>query len=364
MRRTIGIIVLVLGVVFVAGAGVVRWVVAPNMAQLPSDTNTTRMYDGTAAWLINPSVATGTRVGPGLLRNVPIQLRHTDRVVDTNGHSALVADERVVTVPGYTVADLKYLYGVDRRTFMPVDTYQKVVPASGVTFNWPMYTKPHDYTGWVQDTMMTTPLRYVATTQRGGVETYEFRTDGPAFPITDPVLGRMLPKSMTKAQLLELTPSLGLSTPQLLKLDKLMKSLPDPVPMSYRYRGEATFWVAPTSGLIVDMTQRDIRTSGVMVQGKFVPLAPLMDMTYSFTPQSVASAAADADKAVSDLHKIKVTLPVALLVLGGIFIVVGIALLLIRRRGRHADEPEPVTPEPVDDETLEKLLAPHEPIGV
>lgn len=362
MRRKLGVLVLVLGVVFAAGAGVVHWVVAPRMAQLPSDTNTTRVYAGTAAVLLNPTVPTGTTMGPGLLHDVAIQVVHNDQVLASEGHAALVADRRVVTMSGFTVADLNYRYAVDRRTFLPVDAYPEVVAARGVTFNWPMYTQPHDYTGWVQDTMRTTALRYVGTVRHAGITTYEFRTSGPAHPITDPVLGTMLPTSMTKQQLLELTPSLGLSTHQLLKLNALMKALPDPVPMTYRYRGEATFWVAPTSGLVVDMTQHDLRTSGVMVHGKFVALSPLMDMTYSFTPQTVAGAAGDAKKAMSDLHKIKVTVPVALLVLGAVLVVIGLALLVVRRRGRQVLRPEPA-PE-VDDETLEKLLEQHELIGV
>jgi hypothetical protein len=355
MRRKFGIFALVLGVLLVAGAGVVRWVVAPQLAQLPSDTNTTRMYSGTAAELFNPTITTGTRIGPGVLHNVPIEVKHNDRVIATDGHSALVVDQRVVTVPGYTVADLSYRYGVDRRTFMPVDTFPGVVDTTGVTFNWPMDTQKRDYTGFVQDTLQPTTLRFAGAVRHAGVETYKFQTSGPAAVITDRVLGRMLPDSMTKQQLLEVTPSLGLTKPQMLKLDTLMTTLPDPVPLTYTYTGDATFYVAPASGVVVDMTQHDVRTSGVMVSNQFVPLSNVMDMTYAFSPATVTGAVGDARKAISDLHKIRVVAPLALLVTGGAFLLVGLALVSRRRQQQ---------PPLVYDDALGQLLKPREHIGV
>lgn len=354
MRRRIGVVVLVVGVLVAAGAGVVAWLIAPRMAQLPDDTSTTRIYTGTASALINPSIASGTRVGPAVFHDVPIQVTHNDRVVATKGHAALVADRRIVTVPGFTVADLSYRYGVDRRTFLPADAFAGVVPAAGVTFNWPMNTQKRDYTGFVQDTMQPTTLRYVGAVTHAGVPTYEFRTSGTPAVITDPVLGRMLPDSMTKQQLLEITPSLGLTPRRLLQLDRLMTTLPDPVPLTYTYAGNATFYVAPASGLVVDMTQHEVRTSGVLVGNRFVPLADVMDMTYAFSPATVAGAAGDAHKAASDLRLIRVTAPRTLLATGIALLAVGV--LLVARRGPRA----PL----VYDDALARLLEPREHVGV
>src|SRR3954447_7234390 len=297
MRRVFGAVAAVLGVLLVVGAGVIHWAVAPSLAQLPGDTNTTRLYAGQASSLVNPTFATDVPSGPGVLHDVAIAIRHTTRVLETRGSDALVADRRVVTMPGYLVADLNYRSSVDRKSFQATRAFPNVLPATGLTFNWPMGAKPHDYVGWVQDTMRATPLRYVATVKHGGITTYKYTAQAGERVISDPVLGRTLPTSMSKADMLAMTPSLGLTTEQLLSLDKLMRTLPDPVPLTYTYRFASTFWIAPVTGIVVDMRQQEVRTTNIDTGTKLVPVSPIMDMTYAFTPASVVGAVSDARSA-------------------------------------------------------------------
>src|ERR1700746_343617 len=106
MRRKFGIVSLIIGILLVGFAPIVRWVIAPNMTVLPGDLNTTRVFSGTAAVLANPTALSGTTVGPAVLRNVPITVTHADKVVKTSGDNALVKDTRIVTMPGFTVANL------------------------------------------------------------------------------------------------------------------------------------------------------------------------------------------------------------------------------------------------------------------
>src|SRR5690242_14601592 len=131
MRRILGISAVVLGLLLVVAAGVTKWVIAPQVTQLPGSQNTTRTYAGIAAAMSNPMATQGVVLGPGLLRNVAVDVLHTDRVVSTRGHSAVVADRRLVTIPGFTVADLNVRYAVDRRTFQPVSGFTGVIPARG-----------------------------------------------------------------------------------------------------------------------------------------------------------------------------------------------------------------------------------------
>src|SRR3954454_9465061 len=104
MRRVFGAVAAVLGVLLVVGAGVNHWAVAPSLAQLPGDTNTIRLYAGQASSLVNPTFATDVPSGPAVLHAVGVAIRHTTSVLDTEGNDALVADRRVVTMPGYLVA--------------------------------------------------------------------------------------------------------------------------------------------------------------------------------------------------------------------------------------------------------------------
>ena len=350
MRRAFGVSAALLGVLLVVAAGVIRWVAAPSLAQLPGDTNTTRLYAGQAASLVNPTFATDVPSGPGVLHDINVGIRHTTTVLQTKGQKALVADRRVVTIPGGVAADLQYRYAVDRKSFQATSGFPGVVDAKGLTFNWPMGTKAHDYVGWVQDTTVTTPLHYIATMRHGGIETMKFTAQAGDTIISDPVLGRMLPASMSKADMLKLTPSLGLTKKQLLSLNELMGTLPDPVPLAYTYRFAATFYVAPASGIVVDMTQHEVRTTNIVNGTQLIPVAPIMDMTYAFTPATVAGAVSDAKSAADQLQLIRATLPLVALGTGFVLLLVGAALLLLPRRRQTPQVPEG----PWVDELLEQ----------
>ena len=351
MRRILSVSALVLGVLLIVLAGLAKWVVAPRMTMLPGDTDTLRVYTGTAAVMSNPTALTGTLYGPGLLRDVPVTVRHSDKVLRTDGRTALVLDKRVVSMPGYTVADLAYQFGIDRKTFLPAGDFTGADPARGVIFNFPMGTQQRDYQGWVPDIGRTTTLQYAGQQRVAGVDTYVFKADGPAYDITDPELLKILPPSMSKKDLLQLTPSLGYSKAKLLRLDKKLSALPDPVPMAYTYQGSATIWVAPDSGVIVDMIQHEVRTSEFVDGAKRIPASPVMDMTYRYTPATVAAAAQDAKDAIRGIQLIEVTLPLVLLGGGVVLLVLGWAL---RPRRRH--EPPAGIPEEAD---LYELVGTH-----
>jgi len=339
MHRRLAVVVTVLGLVLISGAGVVRWVVGPAMSKLPADTYTTRLYAGQATAFVNPTFATDVPSGPGVLHDVAIGVRHTTKVLDTTGSKALVADRRVITLSSGVAADLSYRYAVDRKTFQGTTGFPGAVAATGLTFNWPMGTGQHDYTGWVQDTLMTTPLHYVATVRHGGIQTYEFTAQAGDQIISDPVLNRVLPASMSKTDMLRLTPSLGLSHRQLLALNAVMTKAPDPVPLGYTYRFASTFWIAPDSGIVVDMRQHDVRTTNIVTKTGLVPVAPIMDMTYAFTPPTVTGAVDDAKSAADQLDLVNTTLPLAALLVGVALLLAGV-VLFATPRGRHPQAPE------------------------
>jgi len=340
MRRVVGVVVIVVGLLLVSAAAATRWVIAPAMSKLPGDTLTTRLYAGQAAALVNPTFATDVPSGPGVLHDVDITVRHTTQVLDTTSDVALVSDRRIVAMPGAVVADLGYRYAVDRKTFQASHGFPRTVAANGLTFNWPMDTQRHDYTGWVQDTLMTTPLHYVATVRHGGIRTYEFTARAGDQLISDPVMSRMLPARMSKVDMLRLTPSLGLTHKQLLALDKVMAKAPDPVPLGYTYRFAATFWVAPASGIVVDMRQHETRTTNIVTAGGgLVPVAPIIDMSYAFTPASVTGAVNDARSAADKLNLITTTIPLVALLVGVALVGTGLTVVAGAHR-RRAQPPE------------------------
>ncbi len=65
MRRSLGVVVLVLGLLLVVAAPVMRWYVAPQLATAPTDESFSSPAEGTAAVLFD--LATGQPV-----QNVPL----------------------------------------------------------------------------------------------------------------------------------------------------------------------------------------------------------------------------------------------------------------------------------------------------
>ena len=340
MRRKIGFGFVILGVLLVAFAPVARWSIAPRLTVLPGDLNTTRVYTGTAAVLANPTALSGTTVGPAVLRNLPITVTHSDKAIDTTSKNALITDKRVITVPGFTVAALTYNLSVDRKTFQSNQAIAAVAPARGLVFNWPIGTNKHNYTGWVSDSGTTTVMKYAGTATRGGVSTYVFTTTVPASRITDSQLLKLLPASATKAELMRQVPAFGFSMAKLTQLNTLMATLPDPVPLAYTYAMTGTFYIAPKTGVVVDLKWHETRAVNFVTGATLVPLAPIMDMSWTSTPATLAAAANDARDNASKMSLITDTVPLVSLIVGVAFVVVGIVLAAVRRR----NEPPIETP--------------------
>jgi hypothetical protein len=356
MRKVSGIAALVLGLVLIAASGVVRFSLADKLAVMPGDLETQRIYTGTAAVLVNPSSLTGVTIGPGILRNVPITVRHYTEAIDTKGNAALVHDERIVSAGSWIAADLNYRFGIDRKTFSHAGGFPDLAKSNGLTINWPIGTNKHDYIGWIIDAQRAAPVSFLGTAKRGGIETYVFRAVIPTMRIRDPELLKILPPEMSKKQLLQLTPSLELPLKKLKHMDKVLSRLPDPVPLAYTYSNVSTFWVAPATGVVVDHVQHEIRSVGFLKGNKFIPSNALMDMTYRFTPATVKAAAQDAKDGAAQLKLIRSTAPLVALVAGVVLTLLGLVLLVWRRR-------RPITPAgPPPIETIP--AKPREPAGV
>jgi hypothetical protein len=322
--RTIGSIVgLAVGATLVLSAGVVRWGVAPARAVLPGDTDTTRTYTGVAATLMNPAALTSTTSGPLVLRNVPITVTHRTRVLATKGGNALVSDAKSVQAGGRTVAAVDQRYAVDRTDLTRGSGYPDVVEQSGITFNWPIRAQAHDYTGWVSDTRRTAPLHYTGRAERGGVPTYVFTTTTAPAAITDPQVLASLPASEPKAALPQLAAGLDLPAAQLAQLVSVLPSLPDPVRLSYTYQVSATYWVQPSSGIVVDLEQHEVRTLALDVAGLAVPVTRVMDISFTSPAATLAAAAADARDRGNAVTLIYGRLPLGLLVAGLVLLLAG-----------------------------------------
>jgi hypothetical protein len=333
MRKAMAAAAVGIGLLLMVAAGLLRWVLAPVVAVLPADTNTVRVYTGSAASLLNPLAVAAHQYGQLLLANVPIQLVHRVRVLATNGSSALVSDSRVVTTSGLTVANVDYRYAVNRRGLGRGSGFSGVLRQTGVTFNFPIRTGPHDYVGWVPDTRTTARLAYAGSTLRGGQQTFVFHARVAPTRLVDPQQLRVLPHTLTKAALVALAAHLSVPPAQLALLRAALPKLPANLPLGYTYQSEATYYVAPSSGIVVDLYEHDIRRMTLDLGSSHVPLVAVSDWTFHSTPATLAAAEKDARQKGAAIDAIYLSVPLAVLVVGLALVAAGIlGLSLLRPR--------------------------------
>jgi hypothetical protein len=338
--KGIGWVLAVVGVVLVVAGLAVMLAIVPGMKKLPADTDTTRSYEGTMTTIVDPATFEATN-------DLPIALeRHFS---GTDGDLALVKEERLMTTGGQPLQQGVNHYAVDRATMLWSDDYPEewaenegFWPREGYVIGWPMGTEQQDYTGWSDDYMATVPLTFVEESvhERSGMTLYKFTSASDPQPIVDQVVqGMGVPTELPKEQLAFLLGQADLGAATLQLLPDLLGQLPATVPLGYYYDYEGTYWVDPTTGIIVDTEKRETRTVGLsadavagtaLAQLPEEQLAalrlPLMDFTYTATDVSVEEAKSDAEDAAGTLQLYGTTLPIVAIVAGAVLLLLGLAL--------------------------------------
>jgi hypothetical protein len=86
--------------------------------------------------------------------------------------------------------------------------------------------------------------------------------------------------------------------------------------------------VAPKSGIIVDLTQQDVRTLNLTVAGQTVPVTPIMDLTFTSPANTLAAAVSDAKDKGNKVDLLYTEMPLWLGVIGGVLVLGGLAGLV------------------------------------
>ena len=334
-KATWGIVLAILGVLSIAAAAILSWVVVPMRKELPADTLEVRHFDGTAKLLLNAQALTGGDLRDAVLANVPVTADVTVKVLATAGDAAQVSNSNVLMAGGQTLGQTSATYALDRKsleatTNIPSDW--NVEQHQGLALGFPIGVEKKDYTGWVSDTQMTTPIKYEREENKGGVNTYVYTSTVDAAPIKDESVLANLPKALSQSALGGLSAVLPLTDQQKATLAQVLPRLDDPIPLSYSYESTSTYWVEPTTGIVVDTDTEEIRKAGIGGTGGAVLAAvPISDVTTKFTDQQVTDAANEASAKKNSLNLYGSTLPWILAGAGVVLLVVGLALLLTGR---------------------------------
>jgi hypothetical protein len=325
----------VIGLVLLIVAGLMAWWITPSyIARMPSSYDKTRTYDATIRTLFNPAaLATGNLAG-AIKTGLPATISETVKVQQTSGNTALVQDTRNIAVAGAAVGQTVSPYALDRQTLEATSSHPSnwsVIPATGLTVSWPLGAKQQNYTGWVYQTDTTTTLRYVKQVQQGGINTYEYQATVAPTLIKNPQLLASLPKSLPVSLLPGLRAA-GLLSPTLLA--SLARAFPGAttVPLAYTYQSANTYYVAPGTGLVVNVSNNESEMGGIALpDGKIIPVLPVLAYTYHATPASLSAAVNDANSGSSAITTWGVTVPITAAAVG--FLLLVLAAFLWTRGG-------------------------------
>jgi hypothetical protein len=329
----------VLGALLIAAAAILHWAVVPNQKVLPADTNTTRQLTGTADVLLNPQALASGDLGNALVTGVPITAERSVKAIATDGNKAEVTDSRVLrSANGDLIGQSETNYAVDRKSLEAVTNIPstwEVTQHEGLTVSWPIGAAKKDYTAWINETKSTTPVKYVREENIAGVNTYVYEASSPSAPIKDEQTLSTLPQSLPASALALLGSRLPLPDEAKAQLALALPSLPDPVPLSYTYEVKSTYWVEPSTGIVIDTSREEIRKVGLG------PLsAPVYDVSTEFTEESRTAAAGEATDKRNSINTFAKTIPLSLLIPGLIALVVGlVAWMMGRRRAAPATVP-------------------------
>jgi hypothetical protein len=314
MRKS-AILTGVIGLVLLIAAGLMAWWITPSyIARMPSSFNTTRTYDATIRTLFDPAALTTGNLADAIKTGLPASVSETVKVQQTSGNTALVQDTRAIAVAGSVVGQTVSPYALDRKTLAATGTHPaswSVIPATGLTVSWPLGAKQQDYTGYVYQTGTTTTLKYVKQVQQGGINTYEYQATVPPTRITNAQLLANMPKSLPVSLLPRLRAA-GLISPA--ALASLNQAFPGAtsVPLAYTYQANNTYYVAPATGLVVNLSNNETEMGGIALpNGTIVPVLPVLAYTYHASPATLADAVNDANNGASTLDTLGVNAPIA-----------------------------------------------------
>lgn len=332
-RQGWGIGLAALGALCLVAAAVLAWIVVPARKQLPADTDTTRQFEGTAKFLLNAQALSTGDLRAALKVDAPVTAQRTVKVQATDGGTAEVSDQRQLSSNGQTLGQSQVTYAVDRTSLQaasPPSGWQ-VTPHDGLTVSFPIGAQQQQYTGWVNETQATTPIQFQREESKGGVDTYVYTARTEAAPIKDPQVLDTLPKALPTSALSALAALIPVSPEVQAALAKALPGLADPVQLNYTYESTSTYWVEPTTGIVVDIERQEVRKAGISTGGASVGGVPVYDVSTKYTGDSVAAAARDANDAKNSIQTVGSTLPWAL---GGIGLVALIAGLVLVATGR------------------------------
>lgn len=341
LRRS-SLALIVVGMLLVATASLIHFVLVPSMTKLPADLDKTSMYSGTVA-RFDPA-----RFGLGDGSPVTSERRLTvDRV---DGDVAVVTSSALVRRPeGETTSS--HTYAIDRGDYSQAPAPEGVEvedQKGGMTFSLPLNPSPDGASLYDTVTREAIPLEHTGDSVVEGRDAFVL-TGTISAPVADPEVlapaqagiaamarvgdGTVLPK-----QMVQLMAGI-LPAERKGPLAEVLDSLPDLVPVVLTSDNTIEMFVDKRFGAPLRTVQDQTTVLNVAAGDTLLPVIDLSRSRIGTDDASAADAASELSSSQWMLDAVSRWVPLGLVVLGALLILAGIV-----RRKPIDDDPAAVTP--------------------
>lgn len=322
MRRTIGLVLIALGVALIGLAIALPTYVYPRVAKAPADPDQNIVAEGTGVTLFLPRGLDAG--GPRILENQHVTVtRRVDGEVrpgarklrdgenfyrlafsaDVEGQGLLNAYVEGASFDGKTGEATNCC---DYLRTDPEDEVGQPIAHEGLIFKFPFDTRRKDYPFWDVNVKRAATARFDGTERLKGLLTYRF-----VQPIPDEVIGTQdLPGSLL--------------------------NLPDSVVTADRvYATTRTLWIEPNTGAIIKGSEQV--NQRFVAQGKQIPV---IQGTLTYNDETVAALVDKYKGSALELRVVTKIAPIVFWILGPILVLVGVTLIALGRRERQPHDNE------------------------
>ncbi len=307
MRRGIGIVLAFVGILLLAGAAILRWVIAPNAIKVPLE------EDGEPYTVTSVATGTGTVLNQTTGQSQSGLALRSERVITTDVEASTddiaVWDVEVSTqieLTGTEISSTTDRVAFDRETSEAVSGFDEAVDGDRdashegtISYKFPFDTQQETYSYFDTTTQRGWDAEFQGTEEVAGLETYHFTQ------VVEPtVIGEV---EVPGALLRQPVPSVT--------LDRV-------------YNTTRQFYVEPETGTIIrgsEETQQVLRFEAAGVE------IPAINAELEFDEETVAARADDASDAKDRIGQVRDTWPLIAAIGGAGLLLLGV---LLARRGR------------------------------
>jgi hypothetical protein len=317
-------------VLMAAAAPVVRFVLLPELRQVPANLDLTYNFTGTAS-LLNASALGSGDITHAFLHDVPVTGTKHVTAKSTHGRTAVLSDRVTVAGPGGgQLFGSNHLWAVDRvdLTARPAPAGSDAETHNGLIAGWPLQPARTGYPFWDTLTQTTTSATYTHTSTLDGRTVYAY-TIHASGPVHDTQTLAALPRVLPKTLLAGLSPTLPANQQQV--LGQALPSLPANIPLSYDATTDTTVYADTATGLLLDISQKQTVTAELSTPLGPAPLAPVLSVGLNTTPSTVKQLSGKASTSAAQLAIIGILVPIALAALA----VILLALVAVSARRRR-----------------------------